>query len=89
MAKIKSKQIEGAIDSDTEQFIFSPKYFFSGLGTVAGTDSRSIYIRYGYIYWLQSMNGFVIAPGDFRLGLSSVTGKLAFQQYINGIWDNL
>ena len=88
MAKIKSKQIEGAIDSDSEQFIFAPKYFFSGLGTVAGTDNRSIYIRYGFIYWLQAQNGFVIANGDYRLGVLS-TGNMGFQRFTNGAWANV
>jgi len=88
MAKIKTKQIDGAVDLNSEQFIFAPKYFFSGLGTVAGTDTHSIYIRYGFIYWLQSIHGFVVTENDLRLGVSPVTGLLVYQRFINGAWED-
>ena len=89
MANIKIKQIDGAIDSNSEQFIFAPKYFFSGLGTVSGTDSHSIFIRYGFIYFLKSMNGFYVTENDFRLGVSPTSGTLAFQRFVNGSWTNI
>ena len=87
MEKISSKQITGVVDLNSNQSISGRKDFLGGLTSSAGPTGHIPLIQDGYIYFVRNTNQ--VADGDFRLGVSSLSGLFCLQQLTSGLWSNV
>ena len=87
MEKISSKQITGVVDLNSNQSISGRKDFLGGLTSSAGPTGHIPLIQDGYIYFVRDPNQ--VADGDFRLGVSSLSGLFCLQRLMSGIWSNV
>jgi hypothetical protein len=87
MEKISSKQISGVVDLNSNQSISGRKDFLGGLTSSAGPTGHIPLIQDGYIYFVRDPNQ--VADGDFRLGVSSLSGLFCLQQLMSDLWSNV
>ena len=87
MEKISSKQITGVVDLNSNQSISGRKDFLGGLTSSAGPTGHIPLIQDGYIYFVRDPNQ--VADGDFRLGVSSLSGLFCLQQLMSDLWSNV
>jgi hypothetical protein len=81
MARLKVKQVEGAVDTSTAQRIQGRKTFESA--TAFFDSSRAVVITGGYIYWCVDP-AVLNAAGNTRLQLR--TTGLITEKYDKGNW---
>lgn len=86
MEQIQAKQVQGAVDTRTDQDVDGLKTFmspvvFNNMGT-----SHSIIISGGMIYWAQDINNRD-EEGNFRMGVDQ--GLFVQQAYNDGNWNDI
>ena len=72
---------------NSNQSISGRKDFLGGLTSSAGPTGHIPLIQDGYIYFVRNTNQ--VADGDFRLGVSSLSGLFCLQQLTSGLWSNV
>jgi hypothetical protein len=87
MEKISSKQITGVVDLNSNQSITGRKDFQGGLTSSGGPTGHIPLMQDGYLYFVRDPNQ--VADGDFRFGVSSLSGLFCLQQLSSGMWTNI
>ncbi len=87
METISAKQVEGAVDTSTEQNIGGVKSFTSPVNFISENVEGYACIRAEglYLYWLKDQSHFY-SDGDLRLGPGLSTEGLSFQKFREGEW---
>jgi hypothetical protein len=89
MTKLQAKQIQGAVDNETDQIIGGEKTFNEGVNFLndAGSSVNYIRIEDGWIYWTKSP-AILNADGNMRIGRNPTTGAPLAQVNNGGTWVN-
>jgi hypothetical protein len=88
MDKIHSKQIEGVVDTTTQQIVAGEKTFNSPINFQPAISEIGVYairIEGGWIYWALDINN-LMQDGNFRIGISREL-VLVSQVNKNGNWE--
>ncbi len=88
METITAKQVEGAVDTTTDQSIGGVKSFTSTVNFFPADPTQFVCIKIEglYIYWLKDSN-IMDNEGDMRIGPSINFTCPTLQEFRNGIWN--
>ncbi len=86
MEQIQAKQVQGAVDTRSDQNVDGMKTFMSPTVFDSMGNSHSIVISGGMIYWAQDINNRD-EDGNFRMGVDR--GLFVQQAYSDGRWNDI
>jgi hypothetical protein len=81
--KIQAKQVEGVVDTTTQQDINARKIFKAPQVFDKLSATFHIVPFQGFIYWVQNRD-VLNQIGNFRIGVDK--GEFVHQEYLDGIW---
>ncbi len=87
METISAKQVEGEVDTSTEQNIGGVKSFTSPVNFIPENTEEYACMRAEglYLYWLKEPSHYY-SDGDLRLGPGLAMEGLSFQKFREGEW---
>lgn len=90
METISAKQVEGAVDTSTEQNIGGVKSFTSPVNFLPNEPAAFQCMRMDglYLYWLKDQAN-LYSEGDLRLGPGMAIEGLTLQKYREGNWEEV
>jgi len=90
MEKIAAKQIEGVVDTFSDQSIEGEKSFNGQVNFIASTPQlfSGMRIEGNYLYWLQSFDQLDV-DGNIRIGPHPETNYPVMQRFEGGNWQNV
>jgi hypothetical protein len=88
METISAKQVDGAVDTSTEQNIGGVKSFTSPVNFIPENAEPFVCMRMEglYLYWLKDQSN-LYSEGDLRLGPGLNTEALSLQKFQEGQWQ--
>ncbi len=86
MDVIKAKQVEGAVDTLTNQKIRGTKTFDSQVIYDKSTEAHYITMSRGILFWAQDPTR-LDSDGNFRMLV--INGSLVTQKFYDGTWNDV